>query len=504
MDVLETFLHQVAYKFPKGYPDLKDKQDIILLESLFEEIGIPLILENQNLISIIKSSPLFKEYGDLEASGRDTIKLYFSDIPSRGDNSDTIRKEVYEKIKELVDNNDKLSNFSMGIGGSSLGHAKVDYGGKTYKLIVKGTSEDKQGDTDVKEALVSLFYSTNIDSPFDKDNYDSRIPSLIEISSRGIQGESSQASEKVKAYLEAIQEKAVAGNLHVLNQSLSPALALKQAYPGQQLIRTGLFDQIRSKAQQLTGFPADKWNPGDLYVYLGGIKNIDSIDNIELLNDLFVDEWGDNDKPLVSISLKQEKAQGGKAKTLLSKYTKVKDNYNLTRDEIQFNTQQYMEGIEDLRNQVQSLVRKNPNIEYKLESGELKDNLNFLRGKYAALKSIKFLFEQFTEDDVDDAMVALVGFGMSLTGVNPTFFKLKGQKSGEEAHISEFERGQNVSLYSTEHGYDPIQIIDKATFGGLEIDFTIEKGGKPFSIIINARSNGNTQGTLEIKQIKPL
>ena len=32
MDVLEQFLHSISYKFPKGYPDLKNKQDMLLLE----------------------------------------------------------------------------------------------------------------------------------------------------------------------------------------------------------------------------------------------------------------------------------------------------------------------------------------------------------------------------------------------------------------------------------------------------------------------------------------
>jgi hypothetical protein len=32
MDVLEKFLYSIAYKFPKGYPDMKNKQDVLLLE----------------------------------------------------------------------------------------------------------------------------------------------------------------------------------------------------------------------------------------------------------------------------------------------------------------------------------------------------------------------------------------------------------------------------------------------------------------------------------------
>jgi hypothetical protein len=97
-----------------------------------------------------------------------------------------------------------------------------------------------------------------------------------------------------------------------------------------------------------------------------------------------------------------------------------------------------------------------------------------------------------------------VGFALSLTGVNPTFFKVTGQKSGAAGKVDKFPRGQNVVLFNVDGDYDPIEINDSATFGGLKIDFKIEKGGKPYSVSINARNNGNTQGTLEVQKIKPL
>ena len=37
MDVLDKFFTKYSYKFPKGYPDLKDKQDILLIESILED-----------------------------------------------------------------------------------------------------------------------------------------------------------------------------------------------------------------------------------------------------------------------------------------------------------------------------------------------------------------------------------------------------------------------------------------------------------------------------------
>jgi len=38
MDILEQFIRSVAYKFPKGYPDMKDPKDVELLNKLLNEI----------------------------------------------------------------------------------------------------------------------------------------------------------------------------------------------------------------------------------------------------------------------------------------------------------------------------------------------------------------------------------------------------------------------------------------------------------------------------------
>jgi hypothetical protein len=38
VDILEQFIRDVAYKFAKGYPDMNNDQDVLLLESLISEI----------------------------------------------------------------------------------------------------------------------------------------------------------------------------------------------------------------------------------------------------------------------------------------------------------------------------------------------------------------------------------------------------------------------------------------------------------------------------------
>ena len=40
-NVFDTFFKKFAYKFPKGYPDMNNEQDILLLKSLLENIGLP-------------------------------------------------------------------------------------------------------------------------------------------------------------------------------------------------------------------------------------------------------------------------------------------------------------------------------------------------------------------------------------------------------------------------------------------------------------------------------
>jgi hypothetical protein len=63
MNVLDNFFSKFAYKFPKGYPDMKNEQDILLLESLLEVIldeAFSLFPTTEDEISNEKVKELFK------------------------------------------------------------------------------------------------------------------------------------------------------------------------------------------------------------------------------------------------------------------------------------------------------------------------------------------------------------------------------------------------------------------------------------------------------------
>jgi len=47
MDILEQFIRSVSYKFPKGYPDMKDPKDVELLNKLISEVVDPKMVINE-------------------------------------------------------------------------------------------------------------------------------------------------------------------------------------------------------------------------------------------------------------------------------------------------------------------------------------------------------------------------------------------------------------------------------------------------------------------------
>jgi hypothetical protein len=49
MDILDKFFKKFAYKFDKGYPDMNNSQDVLLLESLFEKLDVEVELTEDKI-----------------------------------------------------------------------------------------------------------------------------------------------------------------------------------------------------------------------------------------------------------------------------------------------------------------------------------------------------------------------------------------------------------------------------------------------------------------------
>ena len=119
MDVLDKFFKKFSYKFPKGYPDINDEQDMLMLEGILGEMGIDL-----------KEASAKKPYEYLNAEAKkvaDEIKkqLNLSNEEIKADTknriiifTDRLRKDVFKALEELGYERD------WGVGGSSSGGFK--------------------------------------------------------------------------------------------------------------------------------------------------------------------------------------------------------------------------------------------------------------------------------------------------------------------------------------------------------------------------------------------
>jgi hypothetical protein len=57
-NVFDIFFKKFAYKFPKGYPDMKNDQDALLLEQLINKLGVVIALEEARVeVSKLKNRP---------------------------------------------------------------------------------------------------------------------------------------------------------------------------------------------------------------------------------------------------------------------------------------------------------------------------------------------------------------------------------------------------------------------------------------------------------------
>jgi len=126
MDPITRYLNRIAYKFPKGYPDMNNKQDILLLEQELSKLGVDVNLNEvsnndaEEGIEILKKQFGFKDEDFVKQSSI-TYKLL---VPKS------------ERLKVASDIN-KLDDFDYdpNMKGSSIGGVKF----KNAKFLLKPT-----------------------------------------------------------------------------------------------------------------------------------------------------------------------------------------------------------------------------------------------------------------------------------------------------------------------------------------------------------------------------
>ena len=516
MDIFDKFFTKFAYKFDKGYPDMNNDQDVLLLETLLDQLILLEFEDSENIPddieqirSTINNHPEYKD--KVEAVVMDSSTRPFIYIKGV---SGTVRAARTAVTKDLQDKG-LLPKGEINDEGSPY----LDTG--KYKIYIKGAGKDKYAtNTDQKEGLVVVFYNAlkqgwnKKQDPFNKDNMSSLLSDLVSLEGNIYGGLGSKAKGQVEIYLERFDDESSSskGAQVILNDNLSSALRIFEDYPEGEMMRGETFDRIKSQQAQKAGLKADKVNPGDIFLKVGDISipPTDEVDvtGLEELNKVFVNKWGD--KPgLVAISLKGEKAQAGKAKSYLNKFKpkevegQVPDIYNLSDEEIGYSDDQFDSAIDQYKKSTIEKIGSSEFIDYK--QGKTPSTTNRKKFKLAAYKALDYLFRHLKNEGAltpAQGLVKMTAFGMSITDVNPTFFKLIGKSNGSMASVPErTPAGATAQLTPG----TKITIQDDSTYGGLKINISVDilEGDEVYSqydLELVMRSNGNKQNTIEIQK----
>ena len=475
MDFLITYLNSIAYKFPKGYPDMNDDQDILLLESLISEvIGEEFSLEE---VSNLTKSELLK-YKDKPEKDRVSIlikKIQNNEELELVDGSTFIVDNKEEAIKNLQGEIPSTGVELINKDGNKIKTSKLiktkEFGGKD---AVSTDSKNPVVDTEVKESLVIVFYNILKEKlplkPFDAPNYANNFK-IIKSSTDKFNDVESSAQNKINQLFDLIGNitTPLSKTRSVLNNPYSISVELYKGYPNSRTNRGELFNSIRSTCAGITGLPEDKWNPGDIYLVNYNPDLPKETDSIVPWNGLFVNKWGNRDAPLVSVSLKEERYQPGRAKSYLEKFGKEID-YNMSKEEFEYTDDQYKKAIKKYRDNIINYFDNTQPVVKKGDGWEnFPSNTKQLQTKYGAYKLLSLLAGK------NDASISgLFAYGLSIdkdAKANPTFWKLVGKNNGSQAKSIKYPAGVNTEMAEGED----IIILDNSTNGGITISGVLSK-----------------------------
>lgn len=433
--------------------------------------------------------------------------------------TENLKSITYDEAKQL--GQEKITSFLT--HPSLTGTYIVAYGEINLLTELKtGTKTD----TDEKEGLVVAMFYSKINEPVTAENYSNVVNTLLEnipnISDKSLD---SATKSKLIRFLTSIQNTVSKESILVLNDPLAAARSILNTYPEWDAIRTGYFNSIRSLASSISKLPADKWCPGDIYIQKPGSDSAineamadagkGADDALGHLNKLFIEEWGATGGTdevtkgygsLVAVSLKQAEARAGKAKSFLPSLNRKDFQYNLSKDEQAYTLDQYKEGIRKFRKHIKELTRfSDITVILKQDDGDKLTDPKRIKEKYASLKQIVFLLGE-KGPEIDNIILQAASFGMSLTGSNPTFFKLVGNKSGTPSTPQKFEAGMYpfLSTDGLDSDESDITIIDLDTNNNIQFRFHVMLGEEIYKIVLQASSNGGDQAALEVIEAKPI
>lgn len=314
MDILTKFLNSISYKFPKGYPDLNNNDDVVLLNDILKEtLNNPLINITEVNLSPTQLEKPFPSRSELSSKYKDRGEKFLEKIingeelelnngssiiidPKLSSNAiDLLKNKKYNNLggtsKLFFDtqgNSFSLSNFKKtpelgsgtgqgaGTAATSLAEsAQCVFTALAYKIKKGPISEEDVNPENLKKAFEYCDVT---------DSLESIISFSQDVSWRNTFINSSNI---ILQYFKNSNFEFHRGSKFV--QSIYTAY------------------KIASKSEGIS-MQSDKWNPADIWLVDKSILNFEFPQNLQELNAFLADMFSDN--LLVGVSLKKLGKEG--------------------------------------------------------------------------------------------------------------------------------------------------------------------------------------------------
>ena len=516
---LDELLLEWSYRSEKGYPSLDNPSDVSILKSLLEKLNLP----SNEVLNNLKEMPSYLSPKELEKYKDDPNKSRISVLIRKIENDEPL--ELFDGGTIIVTNKDEVINALeagnieksiplTGTNGESSNTSKLrkttEFGGQDK---VSTDISNLKVRTDVKESLVILICNVLSEggtlNPFNPDSFNNNMDVIKSSSNKfaniegDVQGYMEILFNLMKTYLE-FPTKSKRKAESIFNNPYSIAVEILKAYSNPIFNRGSIFNKIRTECSKITGLGKDKWNPGDIYIINSQPTLPTDTDSIVPWNELFVNEWGSTDAPLVSISLKEEKYQPGRAKSYLEEFDAENlKTYDLNKEEKQWDKEKYKQEITKLRTSSEALLENggagSPNKIIKVGDGwegKFPEDIKKLQGTYGAYKLLEFVLKT-----PKASILGIFAFGESIPGIpsaNPTFFQMVGMNNGKGLKANNlYKGGSNTDMPEDE----PITITDNSSSANITIKgkLAIVKDGEIYRIQdVSKTFRGDFGGTIGI------
>lgn len=310
MDILEKFLHSIAYKFPKGYPDMKNDQDILILENELLKFGIDLKESSLSPKELEKPYPPRNEFsGKYADRGERFLEkiLNGSEFELNDGSTIVIDPKASSKLVDALKN----KQYSILNKGAKV---LIDINGKAYGIAsFKKTEEFGSGagqgggaaSTAVQESSQSVVNSIaykikkgNITAEDLTDDNIDKAYSLSDVSS---------TLEEVKDF---IKNQKSWTNTFVASANILLANfpnANFQQHRGSEFVNKIYGAFATAKKEAGLSMQSDKWNPADIWMVDASILGMEFPTELNELNATLADLYSNN--KLIGVSLKKTGAE---------------------------------------------------------------------------------------------------------------------------------------------------------------------------------------------------